>query len=53
MEPILLTPQEALVLQLLKQQGVFDIQYGKCTLNFGAGVLQTIVKEEIVYKRLT
>lgn len=36
---------------LLVKQGVFDTQYGKVTLNFSNGQLQTIVKEEVVYKR--
>lgn len=33
------------------QSGIFDIQFGKCTLNFAFGDVQTIVKEEVVYKK--
>lgn len=36
---------------LLVKQGVFETQYGKVTLNFSNGQLQTIVKEETVYRR--
>lgn len=36
---------------ILVKQGVFDIDYGKATLNFSNGQLQTITKEEVVYKR--
>lgn len=36
---------------LLRSHGIFDVQYGKITLNIGQGQIQTIVKEEIVYKR--
>jgi len=35
----------------LEQAGVFGIQYGKAVLNFNAGLLQNITKEEVVYKR--
>lgn len=31
--------------------GVLDIQYGKATFNFAAGVLQNIQRDEIVWKR--
>lgn len=36
---------------LLDQQGALDINYGKCVINFAGGVPQTIVKEEVVWKR--
>ena len=36
---------------LLVEKGVFDIKYGKATLNFLNGELQNITKEEIVWKR--
>lgn len=35
----------------LQKQGIFDIQFGKCTLNFAYGELQNIIKEEIVWKK--
>lgn len=36
---------------LLESQKVFDIQFGKCTLNFAGGLLQNIIKEEVVWRR--
>lgn len=36
---------------ILEAQGVFQINFGKATLNFAHGVLQNIVKEEVVFKR--
>lgn len=39
------------VFNLLEQENVFDIQYGKAILNFAGGLLQTVEKHEIVYKR--
>lgn len=30
---------------------VFEIQYGKAIFNFAGGLLQNIVREEMVYKR--
>lgn len=36
---------------LLIKNGIFDIQYGKCTLNIAHGLVQTIVREDVVYKR--
>jgi len=36
---------------LLQQTGAFDIHTGKCTMNFASGILQNIVKEEMVYHR--
>lgn len=41
------------VFALMIKNGVFDIQYGKCILNFNAGQLNNITKEEIVYKRMS
>ncbi len=35
----------------LQSKGVFDIAFGKCTLNFAFGDLQNIVKEEVIYKK--
>lgn len=35
----------------MENVGVFDIGFGKATLNYAGGILQNIVKEEIVYKR--
>lgn len=36
---------------LLVQKGVFDIQFGKATLNFQNGELQNVTKEEIVWRK--
>lgn len=36
---------------ILQEHGAFQIQFGKCTLNFAHGVLQNVIKEEVVYKR--
>lgn len=36
---------------LMQDSGVFDIGHGKAVFNFANGVLQNIVKEELVYKR--
>jgi len=36
---------------LLVNNGVFDVKYGKATLNFTHGQLQTVVKEEIVWHK--
>lgn len=36
---------------IMEEQGVFDIKYGKAILNFAQGILQNVVKEEMVYKR--
>lgn len=41
------------VFALMIKNGVFDVQYGKCTLNFHAGELQNITKEEVVYKKMS
>lgn len=35
----------------LQSKGVFDIQFGKCTLNFAFGELQNVVKEEVIFKK--
>ena len=37
--------------KLLCEKGVFDTKYGKVTLNFANGQLQTITKEEIIFHR--
>lgn len=34
----------------LYDNGVFDIQYGKCTMNIAFGKIQNIVKEESIYR---
>ncbi len=36
---------------ILLENGAFEVQFGKCILNFYQGTLQNIVKEEIIYKR--
>lgn len=36
---------------LMDDKGIFEIGYGKCVLNFAGGVVQTIVREEVVYKK--
>lgn len=36
---------------ILDKQGAFDIQFGKCTMNFAGGILQNIIKEEVVWRR--
>lgn len=36
---------------LLISKGVFDIEYGNATLNFHAGELQNITKQEVVYHK--
>lgn len=35
----------------LSNHGVFDIQFGKCTLNFANGDLQNVIKEEVIYRK--
>ncbi len=35
----------------LNEHKIFDIQFGKCTLNIAWGEVQNIVKEEVVWKR--
>ncbi len=37
--------------KLLCEKGVFDIKYGKITLNFANGEIQNIVKEETIYHK--
>jgi len=36
----------------LDQHRIFDINFGKVTLNFAFKTLQNIVKEEMVYRKL-
>lgn len=58
---IILTTPEAMMFRefqqfhatfaLLVEKGVFDIQFGKATLNFQQGQLQNITKEEIVWRK--
>lgn len=35
----------------MQEKGIFDIQFGKATLNFAFGELQNIIKEEVVWKK--
>lgn len=39
------------IFTILEAQGIFDIQFGKCTLNFAHGVLQNVIREEVVWKK--
>ena len=48
---VFLLPKDYSMFLLLKQQGVFDVQYGKVVLNYKAGMIETISKDEIIYKR--
>ena len=36
---------------IMQSAGAFDVQYGKVILNIAGGIVQNIMKEEIVYKR--
>ena len=36
---------------IMEERGVFNIQFGKCILNIANGDVQTITKEEGIYKR--
>lgn len=36
---------------MLEEKGAFAVQYGKVVLNFGGGILQSINKEEVIFKR--
>lgn len=36
---------------VLQRNGILDMQFGKCTLNFANGALQNVVKEEVVYRK--
>lgn len=35
----------------LETAGAYNIQYGKMTLNFAGGIMQNVIKEEMIYKR--
>lgn len=35
----------------MEKSGALNIGYGKCVINFKAGLVENITKEEIVYKR--
>lgn len=48
---IYLTPEEADVFTALKQSNALHIKYGKVVMNFAGGVLQNVVKEEMLWKR--
>jgi len=48
---IYLTPEEADVFTAIKQSNALNIRYGKVIMNFAGGVLQNVVKEEMVFKR--
>lgn len=39
------------VFQTMVKSGIFEIGYGKATLNFAHNELQNIVKEEIAWKK--
>lgn len=39
------------IIQSMENTGIFNIRYGKAIFNFAEGVLQNIVKEEIVYHK--
>lgn len=36
---------------IMEEAGAFDVGYGKVVLNVAGGIVQNIVKEEVVYKR--
>jgi hypothetical protein len=36
---------------IMEKAGAFDVSYGKVILNVAGGIVQNIVKEEVVYKR--
>ena len=40
------------VFSAMLDAGALDIGWGKVTLNFAGGTLQSIVKEEVAWKRL-
>lgn len=48
---IKISPREADVFQALRECNALDIKYGKVIMNFAGGVLQNIVKEEMIMKR--
>lgn len=35
----------------LENEGVFKMNFGKCTLNIAFGQIQNIVREEMIYKK--
>jgi len=39
------------VFVMLQKQGVFDINFGKCTINFANGMVQSVSKEEVIYRK--
>jgi hypothetical protein len=39
------------VFDSLDKNGVFNMQFGKATLNFAHGELQNVIKEEMIFKR--
>jgi hypothetical protein len=39
------------IFDIMYKEGVFDLQFGKCTLNFAYGELQNIVKENMIYRK--
>ncbi len=48
---IYLSPAEADVFTAIKQSNALNIRYGKVILNFAGGILQNVVKEEMIFKR--
>lgn len=39
------------LIDTLDRRGIFEIQFGKCILNFAGGHLQNIIKEEVVWHK--
>lgn len=39
------------IINILMAKGIFDIKYGKATLNFAQGQLKNVTKEEIVWHK--
>lgn len=50
-QQFLLFQKHRALFEHLEKAGVFDIQFGKCVLNFGFGQLQNVIKEEVVWKK--
>lgn len=48
---VLLTEKEIEIVLTMRKSGVFDIGYGKATLNFMNKDLQNVVIEEIKWKK--
>ncbi len=37
--------------QILQKNGVFDLKFGHCVLNFAGGELQNVTKDEVIYRK--